>query len=67
MKFNKTSCENLRGQFLKFLLPSIGSMWFFALYTMLDGIFVGKGVGPEALAAVNLANPFISIIFTLLT
>ncbi len=42
---------------------SIVSMWIFSLYTMVDGMFVGRGVGPEALAAVNLSMPFINITF----
>lgn len=44
---------------------SIVSMWIFSLYTMVDGMFVGRGVGPEALAAVNLSMPFISLTFAL--
>jgi len=44
---------------------SIISMWIFSLYTMVDGMFVGRGVGPEALAAVNLSMPFISLTFAL--
>ena len=38
-------------------------MWFFSIYTMVDGIFVGKGVGPIALAAVNLSMPYINGVF----
>ncbi|CAM3565666.1 MATE family efflux transporter [Parendozoicomonas haliclonae] len=48
---------------VKYAVPSTISVWVFALYTMVDGMFVGKGVGPEALAAVNLSLPFISIMF----
>lgn len=38
-------------------------MCIFSIYTMIDGIFVGRGVGPIALASVNLSMPFINIIF----
>ncbi|WP_051326614.1 MATE family efflux transporter [Aliagarivorans taiwanensis] len=48
---------------LRYALPSTMAVWVFALYTMVDGMFVGRGVGPEALAAVNLSLPFISIMF----
>ena len=41
------------------------AVWIFALYTMVDGMFVGRGVGPDALAAVNLALPYISIMFAI--
>ena len=42
-------------KFCRFVIPSIISMWIFALYTMVDGIFVARGVGEYALAAVNLS------------
>ena len=65
MQYLGSSGSGLRRQFYKYLLPSIGAMWFFSIYTMIDGIFVGKGVGPNALAAVNLSMPFISTVFAL--
>lgn len=49
-------------QFYKFVIPSIGGMLVTALYFVIDGIFVGRGVGTEALASVNMAVPFISIL-----
>lgn len=53
----------LRKKFLKFALPSIASMWAFSLYSMVDGIFVARGVGETAMSAVNLSMPFTSLIF----
>ena len=53
----------LRKKFLKFALPSIASMWVFSLYTMVDGIFVARGVGEAAMSAVNLSMPFTSLVF----
>ena len=50
-------------KFLKFVLPSIASMWIFSLYSMVDGIFVSRGVGEHALAAVNLSLPYVNLIF----
>lgn len=47
----------------RYALPSTMAVWVFALYTMVDGMFVGRGVGPQALAAVNLSLPFIAIMF----
>ena len=38
--------------------PSALSMLISALYTIIDGIFVGQGVGDSALAAVNIVLPF---------
>lgn len=53
----------LRKKFLKFVLPSIASMWAFSLYTMVDGVFVARGVGETAMSAVNLSAPFTSLVF----
>lgn len=41
------------------------SMWIFTIYTMVDGIFVAKGVGEEALAAINISMPLINMAFGL--
>lgn len=61
MKKNKNLA--LIKEFLRYLIPSVSAMWFFSIYTMIDGMFVGLGVGPLALAAVNLSMPFINKIF----
>lgn len=50
---------------LKYSIPSIISMWFFTLYTMIDGIFVGKYVGAIPLSAINIATPLINFVFAL--
>lgn len=55
--------KQLRHNLACYILPSIGAMIFFSLYTMVDGMFVGKGVGPHALASVNLSMPYINMIF----
>lgn len=55
--------KQLRHNLARYILPSIGAMIFFSLYTMVDGMFVGKGVGPHALASVNLSMPYINMIF----
>lgn len=52
-------------RFFRFVIPSIVSMWIFSLYSMVDGIFVARGVGDHALAAVNLSMPYTSLVFTL--
>ena len=55
--------QQLKKDFFKYLIPSVVSMWVSALYIMIDGMFVSKGVGPEALSAVNLTVPFVNSIF----
>jgi len=50
-------------EFLRFVLPSVASMFVFSTYSIVDGIFVTHGVGELALAAVNLCMPFINAMF----
>lgn len=61
--------KSLKSDFLRFIIPSIIAQWVFSLYTMVDGIFVARGVSEVALTAVNISMPFsvglfsISILF----
>lgn len=48
--------------FFHYVLPSLGAMVLFSSYTVIDGIFVARGVSDLALAAVNLSLPFINIL-----
>lgn len=52
--------SNLK-RFYSFVIPSIASMMVTGLYFIVDGVFVGQGVGADALGMVNLATPFISL------
>lgn len=51
--------------FLKCALPNMASAAFLCAYFIIDGIFVGRYLGSEALAAMNLMMPFIMISFAL--
>lgn len=57
--------ENLLKSYLKFLIPTIATMTLFSSYTMVDGIFVGQGVGEKGLSAVNLAMPYVALSFAI--
>ncbi|MDU2687622.1 MATE family efflux transporter [Paeniclostridium sordellii] len=57
--------KDLKTQFKQYVIPSVASMWVFSLYSMVDGAFVSKGVGSEALAAVNISTPYINTLFAL--
>jgi len=57
--------NNLRKTYIKYLFPTFGSMILFSTYSMVDGIFVGRGVGAEGLSAVNISMPFVSLIFAI--
>ncbi|MEG1998968.1 MAG: MATE family efflux transporter [Bacteroidales bacterium] len=43
--------------FRKMLYPTVFSMVFSAVFIITDGIFVGHGIGSDALAAINIVSP----------
>ena len=43
---------------LKFSMPSMIGMIFMSLYTIVDGIFVARIIGTEAISAVNIVIPY---------
>lgn len=45
---------------LKFALPSIIMMVFMSLYTIIDGIFVSRYAGSNALSSLNVVYPVIN-------
>lgn len=47
---------------LKFALPSMVMMVFMSLYTIIDGIFVSRFVGSEALSAINIVFPVLNVL-----
>lgn len=53
------------GSLLRFAAPSIGMMIIISLYTVTDGIFIGRYAGSDALAASNIVYPAINIVFGL--
>ncbi len=65
MRENILGKENITILFLKYSIPTIAAMLFLGLNTIVDGLFVGNYVGASALASVNIAMPFISIMLAL--
>jgi len=47
--------------FTRQLFPTLLGMVSSALFTVVDGIFVGRGIGSDAIAAVNIAAPVFMI------
>ena len=47
--------------FRKLLIPTVLGMIFSAIFIITDGIFVGNGIGSDALAAVNITAPLFLI------
>ncbi len=50
---------------IKYVSPSIFSVIFISLYTIIDGLFISRYVGTEALAALNVVYPLYNIIFSI--
>ncbi|ONI40607.1 hypothetical protein AN639_00425 [Candidatus Epulonipiscium fishelsonii] len=49
--------------FIQFVIPSIISLVISGIQTIIDGIFVGTFIGEVGLASINIAAPFVSILF----
>lgn len=47
---------------IRYIFPALGGLFVTYLYNVVDGIFVGQGVGSAALGAVNIAVPFITFV-----
>lgn len=62
MKDNILGTKKISTLFLKYTIPAIISMVLAGSQTIIDGIFLGNYVGPNALASVNIVSPFIQII-----
>lgn len=51
--------------FFSYLIPAVLGMVFMSINIVLDGIFIGHSVGPNGLAAVNIAVPIFSIFISI--
>lgn len=49
--------QRVNKEFFKYAIPGVAGMLIFSMQTMIDGIFLSRGVGPYGLAAVNLSMP----------
>lgn len=47
---------------IKYTLPTVIMMIFFSLYTIVDGMFISKFVGANALSSTNIVYPVINIL-----
>ena len=55
--------QNFNGRtLLKFAFPTIIMMVFMSMYTMVDGFFVSRFVGADALSAINIVYPLIGLV-----
>lgn len=54
--------KNRMQHLLQYVFPAIVGQVAFFLFTIVDGIFIGRGVGGNAIGAINIVNPFIMIV-----
>ena len=59
---NILGTEKISKLFVKYSLPAIVAMVINGVQTIIDGIFLGNFVGPNAMASVNLVQPFNQLI-----
>lgn len=57
------SSKNITSLLWSFSLPAIVGMMVNSLYNVIDRIFVGQGIGPDAIAATTIAFPIMIILF----
>lgn len=54
--------KSIRKSLLKDCLPTIFSLLLSGLYSVMDGLFVGRATGDIGLAAINLAWPIVAVV-----
>ena len=57
--------DDLKKLYFRFLIPSLGSAMVMSIYTLTDAIVIGKGVGPDALAALSITTPLLCILMSM--
>ena len=60
MELNRANIEK---RFARYVLPSILTQMLMGLYTVVDGLFIGRYAGDVGLSAVNLSWPVAAIVF----
>ena len=62
---NKLAYKFTNKDLIKFAMPTVMMMVFMSLYTIVDGIFVSRLVGSNALSAINISLPVLNFIFAI--
>lgn len=55
--------DNYRRVFFHYLVPSISATFVTSIYILADSIIIGKGIGADGIAALNLILPTFSLFF----
>lgn len=65
MKTTDLLHDNIKKTFLKYLFPSVGATMVTSIYILADTIMIGKGIGGDAVAGLNILLPLFSLFFGL--
>ncbi|MGL4653744.1 MATE family efflux transporter [Cetobacterium sp.] len=57
--------DSINKLFFSFSFPAVMGMLISAFYVIIDGIFIGRGIGGDGLAAINVAYPIITLTIAL--
>ena len=55
----------MKRKYLGYIIPSMLSFLLTGIYSIVDGIFVGRAMGDAGLAAINIAWPLVNLLFSL--
>jgi len=56
---------SIKNLFKKFVFPSVVAMLITGIQGMVDGLFVGNLLGPNAMASITISMPFVQVIIAL--
>ena len=62
LEINKVLNDNILKVWAKFIIASVVGVVLNTIYTLVDGIFIGQGVGEVGLAGVNIAWPAVTLV-----
>lgn len=62
---NISMSEPVRRLFWKYVLPTLAAVVINGLYVMVDGVFIGRYIGTNGLAAINLIWPLFGVLLGL--
>lgn len=60
-EFNALGEQPVGKLLMQYAIPAIVAMAASSIYNIIDGIFIGQGVGPEAIMGLALVNPVMSL------
>lgn len=57
--------KDLRKKYWRYIIPSLVAQVVFTIYTMVDALMVARGVSAQALAGVNIASPYVTVLWAM--